>query len=144
MSEFHSSIAVVWPSSIPVSDPEAHCTMLFLGRIPEVAFSREDILHVLDTWAFRSPGDFYIRASNLYGPEKNVLVAELHDPKGVLAEQRGYLEEGLLECDGIRSASQYGFSPHVTISPKAVNEPFSPVVTLGTPVLWWGSERPAR
>jgi 2'-5' RNA ligase len=144
MSEFHESIAVVWPSSVPVSDPEAHCTMLFLGQIPEVSFTKKDVLRVLANYDFQSPGDFYIRASNLYGTNKDVLVAELHDPKRVLSEQREYLEEGLEEAHGIVSASQFGFSPHVTISPKAVNEAFAPKVTLGSPVLWWGSDRPVR
>lgn len=146
MSEFHSSIAVVWPSSLPVSDPEAHCTMLFLGRTDEVSFTKEEVLGVLEDYCFQAPGDCYVKGSAMYGPNGEVHVAELHDPKGVLAEQRGHLEDGL-ESYGIVSASQYGFSPHVTINHEvlgASTELFPAVVTLGAPVLWWGDERPAR
>lgn len=139
MSE-HTSIAVVWPSSIPVSDPEAHCTMIFLGRTDEVTFTKESVLWAMDLYEFESPGDFYIRSSAIYGAQKNILVAELHDPKGVLTEQRDYLEEALEEM-GIPSPSRFGFSPHVTISTKAVNEAFAPKVKLGAPVLWWGDDR---
>jgi hypothetical protein len=144
MSEFHESIAVVWPSSVPVSDPEAHCTMIFLGRTDEVSFHKEDVLGVLDAWSFQAPGDFYIRSSAIYGAQKNILVAELHDAKGVLREQRHWLEKALDDDYGINSPSQFGFSPHVAISPKAVNEAFAPKVTLGAPVLWWGSDRPVK
>lgn len=137
----------MFPSSWPEDLSDAHCTLLYLGDMSEANFTKEDLQIVLKRLATKAPGEVSITGLELFGPEKNVLVATLDDSK--LARIRDSFERTLAKID-IHNASEFKeFKPHVTIDDEFTGSlaearesiQLPETVTLAAPVLWWGNER---
>lgn len=139
----------MFPSSWPEDLSDAHCTLLYLGDMSEANFTKEDLQIVLQRLATKSPGDVAITGLDLFGPDKNVLVATLDN--GKLQQIRDSFERTLAKIN-VHNASEYKeFKPHVTIDDEytgTLEEAYNKVelpetVNLGAPELWWGNEHGA-
>jgi len=143
-----SSIGVVMPVHFRDSRKidEAHCTLIYLGESEKVSISRpllENAVNRLRTQC--QPVMIRTKQLAVYGHGTHTVI-ELEDL--TLRSYRVFLERELLR-DGIRSASEYSYSPHVTIHKHAPSK--NPVLPWGDfrtpayvwvdrPVIWWKSE----
>lgn len=134
-----TGIAIVWPAwFLGSTDPQLHCTALFLGDTETTTFKRSDIERVL-RWQGNDPGPCRVTGLDLFGRDKNVPVLTIEHP-ALQVEQAWLARE--LDVYGIVSPSEFGFNPHVTIA-KEVAKPYWPhFIQLEAPVLWWGDDRP--
>lgn len=135
-----TGICIVWPAwFLGSTDEQLHCTTIFLGSTEDTEIKRADIEDALLWTQTANPGPIKVTGTALYGAEKNVPVLTL-DPEKLVEVQQGLTD--LLAFYGIVSASEFGFSPHVTIA-KEVAKPYFPnFIQLEAPVLWWGDDRP--
>lgn len=147
MAEYPSSIGLMFPASWPEDLSDAHCTLLYLGEMEEATFTKEDLQIVIQRLKTAAPGEVAITGLDLFGPEKNVLVATL-DP-GKLQPIRDSFERTLAKIN-IFNASEYkDYKPHVTITEDFVGTldeareslTLPKTVILGPPQLWWGNEK---
>jgi 2'-5' RNA ligase len=147
MAEYPTSIGLMFPSSWPENLDDAHCTLLYLGDMEDATFSKEDLEIVLNRLNTKAPGEVAITGFDLFGPDKNVLVATLDPAK--LSPIRGAFERTLAKIN-VYNASEYkDYNPHVTITEDfggtledAKKDVVLPkTVVLGPPALWWGNER---
>lgn len=153
--DYSDSIAIVFPadwpnesSNLKVNKPsEPHCTLIWLGNIPDVSYTKEDVQNLLDRMSIKAPGEVPTTGVELFGPEGDVLVVTLDSER--LEPIRDAIEEGLKKIGG-KNASQYkDYKPHVTIDEEAtlskeeaeIELDIADTVTLGAPVVWWGDER---
>lgn len=146
MQEYTSSIGIMFPSSWPEDHPDAHCTLIYLGDMADARFTKEDLQTVVNRLKVKAPGDIKVTGVDLFGPEKNVLVAVL-DPTYLLPIRQSY--ERALAKINVFNASQFKtYQPHVTITEEfggtmqnAIEDTVLPkTVNLGEPQLWWGNE----
>lgn len=138
MSE-HTGIAIVWPAwFLGSTDPELHCTALFLGNTETTTFSRADIEAVL-RWEGADPGATKVTGLALFGKDNNIPVLTI-DSDVLRIEQAWLTRE--LDMYGITSPSEFPFNPHVTIAKEDAKPYFPHYVQLESPVLWWGDSRP--
>lgn len=146
MAEYPTSIGLMFPSSWPKDLPDAHCTLLYLGDMAEATFTKEDLQIVLKRLSTKAPGKIQITGLDLFGPNKNVLVATLD--RTDLQPVRDSFGRTLAKIN-IENASEYkDYNPHVTISEdfsgtledakRATKLPSH--LILGAPVLWWGND----
>jgi len=152
--EFKKSIAIVMPAQFRESNPGSHCTVMYLGEIGDVDFTKAQIERVVDRlrdrWdkLFFSNG-FHVwnRGYSCFGQERDKLVAIMPADDDRILDIRDHAEHWLGLQD-ITSASNFDYRPHVTLGvAKDINTmylPNSQLFTLFKPVLWWGEERPKR
>jgi hypothetical protein len=135
----HTGIAIVWPAwFLGSTDPQLHCTTLFLGNTDTTPFRRSTIENVL-RWKGSNPGPCRVIAPGLFGKEGNIPVLLIDNPE--LQKEQEWLVRRLQAYDVV-SPSTFGFNPHVTIA-KEVAKPYFPrFIQLEAPVLWWGDDRP--
>lgn len=139
--EDHSGdIAIVYPVSWPAPTkdvPEPHCTLIYLGDISDATFTLEDLQDAVDTFIWE-PFDVAIGEVQMFGPDEDIPVVTLLGQ--TLYDNRQIFEAELNER-GIKSASEYDYSPHITVDPRSmVAMPFN-TVHLGLPKIWWGDQR---
>lgn len=146
MAEYPTSIGIMFPASWPTDLDDAHCTLIYLGDMADATFTKEDLEIVIQRLDKRAPEEVIITGMDLFGPDKNVLVATLDTVK--LQPLRRSFEVTLAKI-GVENASEFkDYKPHVTIS-----EDFSGsledaerdiklprTLFLGAPKLWWGNE----
>jgi 2'-5' RNA ligase len=133
-----TGIAIVWPAWFPGStDPELHCTALFLGDTESTTFSRDLIERVVASDSVM-PGECRVTGQALFGREQNVPVLTIASRVLMIAQEWMTRE---LEMFGIYSPSEFGFSPHVTVAKESEIWKLPAYVHLQAPVLWWGDER---
>lgn len=154
MIDYSDSIAIVFPADWPVTDPlnpldiEPHVTLMYLGKISEVDFSREDVMAVLATQNIASPGGFKPSTLEYFGVNEDILVLTFDSSR--LQGYQFELEKALNEV-GIKNGSYFPtYRPHLTLA-ENISVPLEEVgdivgeipeyITLFSPVLWWGSER---
>lgn len=153
MSDNSDHIAIVFPvtSAVPTDfniqeGVEAHCTLIYLGKVSEATFTKEDVQSVLDRMQISAPGEVSTLSLELFGPEQDALVITLDDTR--LVDIRNSIEKSLSEV-GSGNASEYAdYRPHVTLDAKtdltldmameSIEIPMT--VTLDSPELWWGDE----
>lgn len=125
--------------------PKIHCTLIYLGEQDEVQINRT----VLDSAVERlrsqvRPITIPVTGLAVYGHGK-CTVMELESR--TLKSYRDFLESELRR-DGIVSASQYAYRPHVTIAKHdPATEPqvpwpkfeVPPFVWVDRPVVWWNT-----
>lgn len=136
-----TGIAIVWPAwFLGSTDPQLHCTALFLGDTETTKFDRRDIESVL-RWQGNDPGACRVTGSALFGKDGRIPVLTIESP-ALTIEQEWLTRE--LEMYGVVSPSEFGFNPHVTIA-KEEAKPYLPkFIQLESPVLWWGDDRPVH
>jgi 2'-5' RNA ligase len=129
-------IAIVYPSNWPRDDtPDPHCTIIYLGKVSKVDFTKADVEAALGHVSLEAPGAVRTKGLEMFGPDKDIPVVTLDPGSQVLVLQR-IVVEGILGVYGIENASEFkDYKPHVTITNKDIEIPES--VTLGEPVLWW-------
>ena len=153
MEDNSDHIAIVFPvaSSVPTDfdiqeGVEAHCTLIYLGRISEVSYTKEDVQAVLDRVRIKDPGDISTEDLALFGPDEDVLVMTLDPEK--LNPLRETIERALAKI-GAKNGSEFKeYRPHVTLdsasnltleeASNTINIPS--IVTLEAPEVWWGDE----
>lgn len=134
-----TGIAIVWPAwFLGSTDPQLHCTALFLGDTETTTIDRRDIETIL-RWEGADPGACRVTGPALFGKEGNVPVLTI-ESRALMIEQEWLARE--LDMYGIKSPSEFGFNPHVTIAKEAAKPYFPNYIQLEAPVLWWGDERP--
>lgn len=134
-----TGIAIVWPAWFLTStDPQLHCTALFLGNTETTPFDREVIQEVVDNEAL-VPGAIRVAGTALFGTGRNVPVLTLRYNHVLDSAQEWMVRE--LEMRGIASPSEFDFNPHVTISKEIANPWLPHYIQLEAPVLWWGPDR---
>lgn len=155
MSAYDDSIAivfpVVWPEDITFkaqNPSEPHCTLLWLGKISEASFTKEQVESVIRRLNTKAPGDVKTIELELFGPNKKYLVTTL-DPSSLNPIRDNF--ERVLAKIGAGNASEYKeYKPHVTLDEqlsvsfddaKALIGDLPHTVKLDAPVLWWGDER---
>ena len=137
MVDNSDGIAVVYPSNWPENDPEAHCTIIYLGKVDEVAFTEQDVRNAMELMQLGAPGEVPVAGPEMFGPDKDIPVVLL-EPVPVLTLAKLALEAVLLTF-GIENASEFkDYKPHVTVPDHDREIPTT--VTLGEPVLWWGPQ----
>lgn len=142
MSEFSDSACIAYPASWPDTIKDPHSTLMFLGNISELPYTKEDVLAVMRRENLIGPGKVSISGLELFGPDKDIPVARLDSLR--LRAQRALLEFGLNKV-GIQDASEFDYNPHVSLTYENdvdLEELELPEnVTLAPPELWWGDER---
>lgn len=134
------SIAIMYPADWPADDPEAHCTLYYLGEAPDIEFTPDDLLDALDEAQLVAPGEVPTAGLELFGPEKDIPVALLDS---LLLKLQKKMLSGPLTARGIKDGSSFPqYKPHVTM--KNPDTEIPPTVTLGAPEVWWGGERISR
>lgn len=153
MSDYSDHIAIVFPvtSSVPTDfdiqeGVEAHCTLIYLGKVSEVSYTKEDVQAVLDRVKISPPESVATSELALFGPDEDVLVMTLD--KAELTKARETLERALLKI-GAKNGSEYkDYNPHITLDAKTNMDlakatetiDLPPTVTFDTLELWWGDE----
>lgn len=134
-----TGIAIVWPCwFLGSTDPQLHCTALFLGNTDTTTIDRRDIEAVL-RWEGLDPGACRVTGPALFGKDQNIPVLTI-ESKALRVEQEWLARE--LDMYGIVSPSTFGFNPHVTIAKETAKPYFPKYIQLESPVLWWGDDRP--
>src|SRR5690348_7511886 len=92
--------------------PKVHCTLIYLGEQDEVHISRTILDNAVNRLRSQvNPTMVAVKGLAVYGHGK-CTVMELDDR--TLKSYRAFLDRELAR-DGIRSASEYAYRPHVTI-----------------------------
>jgi 2'-5' RNA ligase len=143
-----SAIGVVMPVFFRDSKriEEAHCTLIYLGESDKVTIPRKPLENAVERLRNQCrPINIMVRQLAVYGHGTHT-VLELEDL--TLKSYRIFLEREL-KRDGIVSASEYAYSPHVTINKHAPSKtPIHPwpdfrmpgYVWIDRPEIWWKSE----
>lgn len=143
-----SALGVVMPVHFRYSQriEKVHCTLLYLGEEGEGQPPRKPVEAA--TERLRSQcSPMMVKVLGLETFARGHCTVLILEPR-VLASYRGFLERELRR-DGIVSASEYAFRPHVTINKHVPsNKPVLPwddfrtpeYVWIDRPTLWWGSE----
>lgn len=139
-NDHSDSIVIVYPAFWNGNiDPEAHCTILYLGNISDASFSREDIENALSGMDLVAPGQINVVGTEMFGENKDYPVWLL-EPTALLNLTRKLIEDGLSTI-GAENASEFkDYRPHVTVNQLDFDLP-NDYVELGVPTLWWGDER---
>ena len=137
-SDDHSDdIAIVYPSDWPVDDPEAHCTIMYLGAISEANYTKQDLEEAIRKSEIKAPGATPTIGLEMFGEDKDIPVIRL---KSLLVSIQKKQLQIMLLSKGIEDASSFpDYKPHVTVSEPNVEIPTT--VSLGAPAVWWGDER---
>lgn len=132
-----STAGISYPASftsdyrIPAVD-NMHSTLIFLGPKEQVnaLAVRQAVSRVL------LPSAQYVDVigTDHFGPEKDVPVLLL-EPTTLLNTR--YLVERDLARIGVRSPSEFGYRPHVSVDDAVLQDPPDRVL-LGRPQIWWG------
>jgi 2'-5' RNA ligase len=145
MSAIGIVIPVFFPGASKLEDP--HCTLMYLGEYGKVDVDR----HVVEEATARlrgqcTPQMIEVKGLEVFG-HGTCTVLTLADLR--LKSYRDFLAKELAR-DGIRSASEYSYNPHVTINKHTVSsEPIFPFynfevpkhVWIDRPTVWWNGER---
>ena len=137
--DYSDSIAIVWPVENFPDIEEAHCTIIYLGKISEVDFTKEDVQYVLDKLPLVSPGNAPTTSTDLFGKDNDVPVVLLEPTYQIKLDK--FLIESALSVLNIHNASEFAdnYRPHVTLT--SIFDEAPEFFVLGSPVLWWGNER---
>lgn len=137
--EFSQSIAIVYPARYDGAHASAHCTAIYLGEIPDVTYCQDQVMAAV--WDIRHYWGNHLRdievlGADWFGVDNDVPVMIL-EPQ-LLKIMRHLIDVRLGE-DCIKSGSQFPYRPHVTVKSDLRQAP--DLVTLESPVLWWGADR---
>lgn len=139
-AEADASIAIVYPVSWPnpTEDvPNPHSTIIFLGPVADATFTKDDLKKVLKTFIWE-PFDVALGEVKMFGENNDVPVVTLLGEQLTVIRQT--LEEELAKY-GIKDASEFEYSPHITVDPQSMQSVPLMSVRLGKPQIWWGTER---
>lgn len=152
-SNIHTGICIVMPATHYGAIDKSHCTVAFLGNIPDVDFSKRTAQHIvdklgaLDLWLPDHKIGTYNSGYEMFGVEKDQPVAVLQRDERIL-EVREKAEQ-LLNDYGIEFSKLWDYKPHVSLfeNPHAnikglIETNFQMRIALRRPVLWWGDDRP--
>lgn len=135
--EHDQSIGIMYPVNWPTDDPEAHCTLFYLGEMPDISFTQHDLIDALEEANLEAPGEVPTAGLELFGPEKDIPVVRLDSL--LLRTQKaalGYILRGY----GVKDASSFpDYQPHVTLVNPQKEIPTT--INLAAPQIWWGNER---
>lgn len=120
----------------------AHCTLIYLGYVDEVDFSKEDVLDSVRGMSFGDTGIVDVDGLELFGPESDILVMRLNS--SVLMDNFETVRDELAE-NGIENASSFpDYNPHITLAENyhgpTIGYTLPTTVGLAKPQLWWGEE----
>lgn len=147
-----SALGVVMPVHFPgsVRIERVHCTLIYLGEEHEVSIPKRPVEAAVARLNTQVNGAYVrVKGVEVFGNGHcTVLTLE----SWVLDSWRKFIDQELRR-DGICSASEYKYRPHITINKHEESKwpvypwvPFQvPVsVWVDQPTLWWGSEGKLR
>lgn len=149
--KYAQTIAVVYPAIAP-SDAyniptdrtiKTHVTISLLGEVSEVNFTKEEVITALKDIDWQETSDISVDRLELFGPKKDFLVMVLDAP----SLQRNWESvTTALSLAGIDVLDKYPtYRPHITLMENyeedlPTPEFLPPVIKVGFPQLWWGTE----
>lgn len=149
--KYAQTIAIVYPAAAPSDEYnlpidkeiQTHVTINILGQIPEVDFSKDELVITLRNIEWEKITEAKVGHLELFGLDSDFLVMTLDAP--ALRNNRNLVYETLAGV-GISSLDKFPeYRPHITLmenyeglleSPEDLPE----TVKLGLPTLWWGNE----
>lgn len=149
--QYAQTISIVYPAIAP-SDAyniptdrtiRTHVTVSILGETSEVDFTKEEIIAVLRDIHWEDTSDVEVDKLALFGINGDFLVMLLNSPN--LQANWVTVNEALTSA-GIPSLDRYpDYRPHITLKQNyegGLPDPefLPPVIKVGSPVLWWGTE----
>jgi 2'-5' RNA ligase len=147
MSEFDTSIAIMFPANYPEDKPDAHCTLIWLGYTNTFMFDKSVLLNILDSFDYTPDSEYRALPPKIFGADdERVVVLPLDDSDGSLQRLRDHIEAELAKIQ-ITSPSEYTtYVPHVTTEKyvegvtRLFNYKVPEYIKLGKAELWWGDE----
>ena len=150
-NQYAQTIAIVYPAVAPTDDYElpidreinTHVTINVLGEIPEVYFSKDELIAVLRNIEWEEITEAGVEQLALFGISNDFLVMTLDAP--ALQKNRKLVNEALADA-GILSLDKFpDYRPHITLRENydgllAPTDELPETVKLGLPTLWWGNE----
>lgn len=141
MDEYSETAVIVFPSNYPKNVDDAHCTLIYLGRIPDLSYTKEDVMSVLDRLKIKAPGEIETKDLEYFGKDKDVLVLTLDSSR--LLQIRSSMERALAKI-GAENASEFKeYKPHVSLGTKEDEKNYISIpdtAYLESPQLWWGND----
>jgi 2'-5' RNA ligase len=150
--KYAQTIAIVYPAIAPSGDAynipidrtiKTHVTVSLLGEIPEVDFTKEELITALRSIDWQETSDISVDKLELFGPKNDFLVMVLNAP----SLQRNWESvNASLSSAGVGVLDKYPtYRPHITLMEnyeEALPTPaFLPhTIKVGFPELWWGTE----
>lgn len=143
-----SALGVVMPVHFPgsVRIQRVHCTLIYLGEEEKVFVPKRPVEAAVARLNTQVMGTYArVTGVEVYG-QGHCTVLTLEDT--ALGSWRKWIERELRR-DGICSASEYAYKPHITINKHEKSDwpvyPWVPFkvpesVWVDNPVLWWGSD----
>lgn len=149
--KYAQTIAIVYPAVAPSEaynlptdrTIKTHVTVSLLGEIPEVDFTKEELIEALRNIEWQTISDAEVEGLELFGIKNDFLVMLLQSP----SLQRNWMSVNeTLNRSGIPILDKYpSYRPHITLMEnyeEALPTPefLPPVIKVGFPELWWGTE----
>jgi 2'-5' RNA ligase len=149
--QYAQTIAIVYPAVAPADeyalpidkDIQTHVTINVLGEIPEVAYSKDELVATLRTIEWEDIAEAEVNQLDLFGVSNDFLVILLDAPA---LHNNWKLVNDALANAGIFGMNEYpNYRPHITLREKydgdlMPSENLPDTVKLGSPTLWWGKE----
>lgn len=149
--QYAQTISIVYPAIAP-SDAyniptdrtiRTHVTVSILGETSDIDFTKEEIIAALRKVEWREVSDVQVDKLALFGIKNDFLVMLLSSP----AMQANWESvTSALTSAGIATLDRYpNYRPHITLKQNhegalPVPPSMPPVIKVGFPVLWWGTE----
>lgn len=137
---FETSAVIVYPAYLDVNVPDPHSTILWLGDVTKADYTKEEVAAVIKRVAEPVYMVAKVTGKELFGPEKDITVLKIDN--NILVPQYENIVQAL-EPIGAVSASQFGYSPHVTVD-EVTWQDHPSEVHLGPVELWWRDDPPVR
>lgn len=141
MGEFDNTAVIVYPALwhmayIPPDKDDLHSTVLWLGDVSDAPYGPADIIGALRgldlvryLWASVSGVEWF-------GPDNNIPVLRVEH--SALQIQYDAITTALAPLGAV-SASEFGYSPHVTVD-EATTTRYPSKILLGPVELWWKNQ----
>lgn len=149
--QYAQTIAIVYPAVAPADDYnlpidkdiQTHVTINILGEIPEVDFSKDELVATLRSIEWEEITEAGVGNLDLFGISNDFLVMTLDAP--ALQKNKKMVNEALAGV-GIPSLDKFpDYRPHITLMENydgllTASDDLPDTIKLGSPTLWWGNE----
>lgn len=143
MGEFEDTAIIAYPVLWPSGHrdpqiPDVHSTVVFLGDVSNSEFTKEDVLDAMREFDVNVYRWVDVDGLDWFGPNHDVPVLRISH-SGLQGFYERLTEK--LAIKGIFSASEFPYSPHVTIDMETATIGWPNHLMLGPVELWWREEK---
>ena len=131
---YGSSVGVMYRTLCPDNVDDSHVTLMYLGLTDNATYTFEELKEAVSSANFEDIGEVPIVGPEFFGPNEDIPVFLL-EKTIKLSLARAKLSLALSKI-GAFNASEFDFSPHITVDSHDIEAPDS--VFIGTPEVWWG------